>query len=45
MKRLIEEWEIWEEEEEVIKPEEGVKKIVPKYFLKYLERRGVLEQL
>jgi len=28
--KVVEEWEIWNEEEEVVKSEEEVKKLVPK---------------
>ena len=32
VKKLVEEWEIWDEEEVVARSEEEVKKIVPKKF-------------
>ena len=32
VKRVAEKWEIWDEEEEVVKSEAEVKKIVPKKF-------------
>ena len=34
IKRITEEWEIWDEEEEVAKLEEKAKKLVPEYFYK-----------
>ena len=34
MKKVVEEWEIWDEEEEVAKSEEEAKKLVPEYFYK-----------
>ena len=32
VKKVAEEWEIWDEEEEVAKSEEEEKKLVPEYF-------------
>ena len=34
VKKVVEEWEIWEKEEEVVKSEEEVKKLVSEYFHK-----------
>ena len=32
VKRIAEEWEIWDEEEETVKSEAEVKKLVPEQF-------------
>ena len=37
MKKVAEEWEIWDEEEEVARSEEEVKKLVPKKFHKWIK--------
>ena len=34
IKRMVEEWEIWEEEEEAVKSEEEAKKLVLEKFYK-----------
>jgi len=34
VKKVIEEWEIWDEEEEVVKSEKEAKKLVPEHFYK-----------
>ena len=34
MKKVAEEWKIWDEEKEVVKSEEEVRKLVPKQFYK-----------
>ena len=40
MKKVAKEWEIWDEEEEVAKFEEEVKKLVPEYFHKWIHVFG-----
>ena len=37
VKRVVEEWEIWDEEEEVAKSEAEVKKLVPEKFHKWIK--------
>jgi len=37
---VAEEWEIWDEEEEVAKSEEEVKKLVPEHFHKWIHVFG-----
>ena len=34
VKKIIEEWEIWDKEEEVARSEEEARKLVPKHFHK-----------
>ena len=36
VKRVIEEWKIWDEEEEAVKSEEEAKKLVPSRFYKWI---------
>ena len=40
VKRMAEEWEIWDEEEEVARLEEKVKKLVPKEFYQWIKVFG-----
>ena len=40
VKRLTEEWEIWDEEEEAAKSEEDAKKLVPEKFHKWIKVFG-----
>ena len=40
MKRVVEEWEIWNKEEEVAKLEEKVEKLVPERFHKWIKVFG-----
>ena len=35
-KKVVEEWEIWDEEEEAEKSKEEVKKMIPEYFYKWI---------
>jgi len=37
VKRVVEEWEIWNEEEEVVKSEAEAKKLVPEKFHKWIK--------
>jgi len=37
VKKLIEEWEIWDEEEEAAKSEEDTKKLIPEKFHKWIK--------
>ena len=43
MKRVAEEWEIWDEEEEVAKSEAEAKKLVPEKFHKWIKVFGKKE--
>ena len=47
VKKVVKEWEIWYEEEEVAKFEEEVKKLVPQRFHKYIYvfRKKVSERM
>ena len=36
IKKIAEEWKIWDEEEEVVKSEEEAKKLVPEHFYKWI---------
>ena len=40
VKKVAEEWEIWDEEEEVVKSEEEAKKLVPEHFHKQIQVFG-----
>jgi len=40
VKKVAEEWEIWDEEEEVAKSEEEAKKLVPERFHKWIHIFG-----
>ena len=40
VKRVVEEWEIWEEEEEAVKSETEAKKLVPERFYKWIKVFG-----
>ena len=40
MKRVVEEWEIWDEEEEAARSEEEAKKLVPKKFHRWIKVFG-----
>ena len=40
VKRIAEEWEIWEEEEEAVRSEEGEKKLVPEKFHQWIKVFG-----
>ena len=40
VKRIAEEWKIWDKEEEVVKSEEKVKKLVLEYFHKWIHIFG-----
>ncbi len=40
VKRLVEEWEIWEEEEEVARSEVEIKRLVPDKFYKWIKVFG-----
>ena len=40
VKKLTEEWEIWDEEEEAVKSEEEAKKLVPEKFHKWIKVFG-----
>jgi len=37
VKKVVEEWEIWDEEEEVARSEKEVKKLVPEKFHKWIK--------
>jgi len=40
VKKVVEEWEIWDEEEEVVKSEEEAKELVPEKFHKWIKVFG-----
>ena len=40
VKKVVEEWEIWDEEEEVVRSEKEVKKLVPEKFHKWIKVFG-----
>ena len=40
IKKVVEEWEIWNEEEEAAKSEEEAKKMVPEKFHKWIKVFG-----
>ena len=40
VKRIAEEWEIWDEEEETVKSEAEVKKLVPEQFHRWIKVFG-----
>ena len=40
VKRVVEEWEIWDEEEEVAKSEMEAKELVPEKFYKWIKVFG-----
>jgi len=40
IKKVAEEWEIWDEEKEVVKSEAGTKKLVPEKFHKWIKVFG-----
>ena len=40
VKKVAEEWEIWNEKEEVAKPEEEAKKLIPEHFHKWIHIFG-----
>ena len=37
VRKVAEEWEIWDEEEEAAKPEAEIKKLVPEKFYKWIK--------
>ena len=47
VRKVVEEWEIWDEEEEVVKSEEETKKLVPTKFHKqiYIFSKKTSEQM
>jgi len=40
VKRVVEEWEIWNEEEEAVRSEEEAKKLVPEKFHQWIQVFG-----
>jgi len=40
VRKVAEEWEIWDEEEEIVKSEEEAKKLVPEHFYKWIQVFG-----
>ena len=47
IKKIVEEWEIQDEEEEVVKSKEKVKRLVPEHFHKWIHvfRKKQLERM
>ena len=40
IKKIVEEWEIWDEKEEVVKSKEEAKRLVPEHFHKWIHIFG-----